>query len=60
MTRDDRDVERAETAALLGDDGDATVDSSHPTDLGFMRHADVFEPVLRSALSASVSKESGQ
>ena len=45
---------------LLGDDGEATVDSSHPTDLGFMRHADVFEPVLRSALSASVSKESGQ
>ena len=45
---------------LLGDDGDATVDSSHPTDLGFMRHADVFEPVLRSALSASVSKETGQ
>ena len=45
---------------LLGDDGDATVDSSHPTDLGFMRHADVFEPVLRSALSASVSKEAGQ
>jgi hypothetical protein len=45
---------------LLGDDGDATVDSSHPTDLGFMRHADVFEPVLRSALSGGVSKEAGQ
>ncbi len=38
-----------EGAGLLGDDGEATVDSSHPTDLGFMRHADVFEPVLRSA-----------
>jgi lysophospholipase L1-like esterase len=34
----------------LGDDGEATVDSSHPTDLGFMRMADAFEPVLREAL----------
>jgi hypothetical protein len=32
---------------LLGDDGEATVDSSHPTDLGFMRQAAVLEPVLR-------------
>jgi hypothetical protein len=36
--------------ALLGDDGEATVDSSHPTDLGFMRQADVLEPVIRSLL----------
>ena len=35
---------------LLGDDGEATVDGSHPTDLGFMRQADAFEPVLRTAL----------
>lgn len=34
----------------LGDDNEATVDSSHPTDLGFMRMADAFEPVLRRAL----------
>ncbi|MBN2508422.1 MAG: SGNH/GDSL hydrolase family protein [Verrucomicrobia bacterium] len=36
---------------LLGDDGEGTVDSSHPTDLGFMRQADalgkVLEPLLR-------------
>lgn len=31
---------------LLGTDGDDTVDSSHPTDLGFMRHADAFQPAL--------------
>lgn len=31
---------------LLGDDGEGTVDSSHPTDLGFMRQADAFEPFL--------------
>ncbi|QDV38437.1 SGNH/GDSL hydrolase family protein [Tautonia plasticadhaerens] len=35
----------------LGDDTEGTVDGSHPTDLGFFRMADVFEPVLRSALS---------
>jgi hypothetical protein len=35
---------------LLGDDSDATVDGSHPTDLGFVRQADAFETVLRAAL----------
>ena len=35
---------------LLGDDSEAAMDGSHPTDLGFMRHADRFEPVLRKAL----------
>ncbi len=35
---------------MLGDDGDATVDSSHPTDLGFYRMADYFEPILREML----------
>lgn len=32
---------------LLGDDGEATVDGSHPTDLGMMRMADALEPILR-------------
>ena len=31
---------------LLGDDDEGTVDSSHPTDLGFMRQADAFAKVL--------------
>lgn len=31
---------------LLGDDGEGTVDSSHPTDLGFVRQADAFERAL--------------
>ena len=31
----------------IGDDGEGTVDGSHPTDLGFVRMADAFEPVLR-------------
>jgi len=37
---------------LLGDDRDnlATVDGSHPTDLGFMRQADAFYEVLKSIL----------
>lgn len=33
-------------AKLLGDDNEGTVDSSHPSDLGFMRQADAFAPVL--------------
>ncbi len=37
---------------LLGDDRDDTTDGSHPNDLGFMRHADAFEPVLKEALGA--------
>lgn len=32
---------------LLGDDGEGTVDSSHPTDLGFQRQAALFEAALR-------------
>jgi hypothetical protein len=38
-------------APQLGDDGEATVDGSHPTDLGFLRMADLFERVLRPILT---------
>lgn len=37
---------------LLGDDNEATVDTSHPTDLGFMRQADAFAEALGPILSA--------
>jgi hypothetical protein len=36
---------------LLGDDGEATVDSSHPTDLGFMRQAEAMETALLPLLA---------
>jgi hypothetical protein len=35
---------------LLGDDTEGATDGSHPNDLGFLRQADAFEPVLREAL----------
>ncbi|RMH09675.1 MAG: hypothetical protein D6695_12610 [Planctomycetota bacterium] len=35
---------------LLGDDSEAAIDGSHPTDLGMMRYADAYEPVLRKML----------
>ncbi len=35
---------------LLGDDGEATVDGSHPTDLGFVRQAEVLAKVLKPLL----------
>lgn len=34
----------------LGEDGEDTVDGSHPTDLGFLRQADRFEKTLRDVL----------
>ena len=35
---------------LLGRDGEAATDGSHPNDLGMIRYADAYEPVLRSIL----------
>jgi hypothetical protein len=38
---------------LLGRDGEGTIDSSHPTDLGYVRQADAFERVLRPILKSA-------
>lgn len=38
--------------SLLGDDRDDTTDGSHPSDLGFLRHANAFEPALRKLLAS--------
>ena len=35
---------------LLGGDGEGATDGSHPSDLGMIRYADAYEPVLRSIL----------
>jgi len=35
---------------LIGDDAEGATDGSHPNDLGFVRQAAIFEPVLRQAL----------
>lgn len=43
-------------ADLLGDDGEATVDTVHPTDLGFLRMADTIEPILKQALATEATK----
>jgi lysophospholipase L1-like esterase len=37
---------------LLGDDGEGSVDGSHPTDLGSMRQADIFAKVLGPLLKS--------
>lgn len=39
-------------APFLGTDGEATVDGSHPTDLGMVRYADALEPILRDILGS--------
>ena len=43
-------LEYVEGEHLLGDDNEATIDGSHPSDLGMMRMADALEPVLRRVL----------
>lgn len=35
---------------LLADDGEDTVDGSHPTDLGFVHQADAMQPAIEAAL----------
>ena len=45
-----RDIVYVEGEDLIGDDGEGTVDGSHPNDLGFVRIADALEPVLRKVL----------
>ncbi|MEO1994378.1 MAG: SGNH/GDSL hydrolase family protein, partial [Planctomycetaceae bacterium] len=42
---------------LLGSDGEDTVDGSHPTDLGFQRHAAAFQTALAPLLSGQQSPE---
>ncbi|MCA9034671.1 MAG: SGNH/GDSL hydrolase family protein [Planctomycetaceae bacterium] len=37
--------------SLLSQDRDDTTDGSHPSDLGFYRHADAMEPILRQAMN---------
>lgn len=49
-----RDLYYVPGADLLGQDGEGTVDSSHPNDLGFMRQADVLAKVLRPILRRAV------
>jgi hypothetical protein len=42
----DRNLHLIPGDKLMGDDGEGTVDGSHPTDLGFLRQADAFAEVL--------------
>ena len=41
---------------LFGDDGEGSVDGSHPNDLGFMRQAEAFAKVLGPLLPATMGK----
>ena len=42
--------------SLYGDDTEGATDASHANDLGFMRQAEVFEPILRQALAVGVTE----
>lgn len=41
---------------LFGDDGEGSVDGSHPTDLGFTRQAEIFAQVLKPLLKSQNQK----
>ncbi len=38
---------------LYGDDTEGATDASHANDLGFLRQADIFEPILKAAMSTN-------
>ncbi|MBT4502452.1 MAG: hypothetical protein HOC74_32260 [Gemmatimonadetes bacterium] len=46
----DRNLHYLPGEPFMGDDGEATVDGSHPTDLGFQRQASCFLPLLNLIL----------
>ena len=41
---------------LYGTDTEGATDASHANDLGFMRQADIFEPVLRKAIERTIAE----
>lgn len=41
---------------LFGDDGEGSVDGSHPNDLGFMRQAEIFAKALKPLLKTETTK----
>jgi len=49
----DKNLRYVAAGKLYGDDGEATVDGTHATDVGFMRMADVIAPVLKPLLKRS-------
>ena len=49
---DDPGVHYLAGATLLGEDGEDTVDGSHPTDLGFHRMTDVLAPAISELLES--------
>lgn len=50
VSSDVRNLYYLEGESLLGDDTEGATDGSHPNDLGFLRQADAFEPILKKAL----------
>jgi hypothetical protein len=46
----DQNIELLSSKDMLGDDGEATIDGIHFTDVGFMRYAQLLYPVLKAKL----------
>jgi hypothetical protein len=52
-----KQISYMEGELLLGQDGEGTVDSSHPTDLGFVQQADALEAPLRFYFDKVLNKQ---
>jgi hypothetical protein len=48
---EDQNIVLISSKEMIGNDGEATVDGIHFTDLGFMRYADLLTPVIKKWLS---------
>jgi lysophospholipase L1-like esterase len=46
----DRNLHYVKGRSLFGDDNEASLDASHPSDLGFMRMAERLYPVLKKLI----------
>ena len=48
--RNEKNIILISSKNMLGEDGEATVDGIHFTDLGMMRYADLVCPVIKKAI----------
>jgi lysophospholipase L1-like esterase len=57
-TQGEKNIYFVSSKDMLGHDGEATVDGIHLTDLGFMRFAELFYPIIKENMIDSTSEKS--
>lgn len=51
--RGDQSITLISSKNMIGNDGEATVDGIHFTDLGFMRYAELLYPIIKKHLKSN-------